>query len=195
LIAADGSLSKDGRHINFTSKDLELIRTFQRCLGLEDLKIGKKSSGYSTGSKYYQVQFGDVLFYKFLQSTGLHSNKSHTIQSVKVPREYFFDFLRGEWDGDGTIHRSRDKRWKNSYVVSIGFTSASIDFLSWLRSCINQHLKTTGFVTALNRGYQLRYAKKDSKKIFSAMFYQENLPHLSRKFAKAHKILTIDESI
>lgn len=191
LIAADGSLSINGRHINFTSKDLDLIKTFQKCLGLEDIKIGKKQSGYGGDNTYYQVQFGDVLFYRFLTDIGLHSNKAKTIAVVEVPDALFFDFLRGEWDGDGTIYRSVDKRWKDSQIVSIGFTSASRPYLEWLQLKTTTFISTTGFITPVNRSYQLRYARKDSKKIFDAMFYKSRLPHLERKFAKAKKIFTM----
>lgn len=192
LITADGSLSKNGRHINFTSKDLDLIQTFQKCLNLEDIKVGQKSRGKELEKKYHQVQFGDVLFYKWLEECGLTPNKSLTINSIKIPDEYFFDFVRGEWDGDGTIVCSEDKRWKNSYMISIGFSSGSIDLLLWLRCEINKRLGTTGSVTQGAKVLQLRYAKKDSKKLFDAMFYKENPPHLKRKFAKAQKIFKMN---
>jgi len=191
LITADGSLSKDGRHINFTSKDIDQIQTFQKCLELEDIKIGEKQSGY-TDKIYHQVQFGDVLFYQFLQNIGLHANKSLTMTSLKIPSDYFFDFVRGEWDGDGTIYCSRDKRWKNSYIISVGFASGSKMFLVWLRSEINKRLETTGHIVQGSRVLQLRYARKDSKKLFDAMFYKDNLPHLHRKFAKAEKIFKMN---
>ena len=42
LIATDGNLSKDGRHISFRSSDLEQIKNFQRCLQLSN-KIGTPS--------------------------------------------------------------------------------------------------------------------------------------------------------
>lgn len=142
--------------------------------------------------KYYQVQFGDVLFYQFLVDLGLHANKSRTLEAINIPKEYLFDFVRGEWDGDGTIYRSQDKRWKNSYVISIAFASASLGFLQWLQTGINAQLDTTGFVKKAVRGHQLCYAKKDSKKLLQAMFYEEGLPHLQRKFAKAKEIYRID---
>jgi hypothetical protein len=67
LLTADGSLSKDRRHINFTSGDKDLIQTFQECLHIEHISIGKKSSSAKKGAPYFQVQFGDVLFYQWLQ--------------------------------------------------------------------------------------------------------------------------------
>lgn len=39
LIATDGNLSKDGRHIELTSKDTEQLETFKRCLKLKN-RIG-----------------------------------------------------------------------------------------------------------------------------------------------------------
>ena len=45
LIATDGCLYKDGRHLAFVSKDLQLIKIFMKCLGLK-VKISKKESGY-----------------------------------------------------------------------------------------------------------------------------------------------------
>jgi len=42
LIATDGSLSKDGRHINLTSKDLGQIQNFAKILNLKN-RIGIKS--------------------------------------------------------------------------------------------------------------------------------------------------------
>ena len=43
----------------------------------------------------FQIQFGDVVFYQWLLSLGLTPNKSKTIGPLKIPYEYFFDFLRG----------------------------------------------------------------------------------------------------
>ncbi|MEK7574528.1 MAG: hypothetical protein AAB514_03305, partial [Patescibacteria group bacterium] len=36
LIATDGNLSKDGRHLNMTSGDKDMILTFKKCLGLKN---------------------------------------------------------------------------------------------------------------------------------------------------------------
>lgn len=89
LIAADGSLLKGGRHIDFTSKDLDLMRTYCSCLGIAGITIGKKYSGNKQNGTYCRVQFGDVLFYKWLQDIGLSPNKSLTIASLDIPDDYF----------------------------------------------------------------------------------------------------------
>src|SRR3972149_12282508 len=83
LITTDGCLSKDGRHIDFTSKDLEQVQNFSKALGLTN-KIGLKSSGFSN-KKYYRIQFGNVKFYRFLLKIGLTPSKSRSIGNLKIP--------------------------------------------------------------------------------------------------------------
>lgn len=187
LIVADGCLSSNRRHIEFCSKDRCLVETFQRCLDLEQVKVGTKTSGTST-RRYYRIQFGDVTLYHWLESIGITARKSLTIANVAVPNEYFFDFVRGLWDGDGTIYAVRDKRWANAMLVSLGFASGSMLFLVWLKGELNERLGVQGFVSRGKQVMQLRYGRADSKKIIDALFYQDDLPHLGRKFAKAQKI-------
>ena len=115
LITTDGSLSKNGRHINFTSKDKQLVNLFTQALNIKN-KIGMKGNGSSKEKKYFVVQFGDVNFYRFLQSIGLTPKKSRTMGAINIPDEYFFDFLRGHFDGDGTFYSYWDPRWRSSFM-------------------------------------------------------------------------------
>ncbi|NBD74151.1 hypothetical protein GVX82_03885 [Patescibacteria group bacterium] len=192
LIASDGGLSKDGRHIDLTSRDRDQVRTFVTCLGLRGITVGRKRSGAGS-NLYYRVQFGDIFFYRWLNSIGIHANKSMTISELRIPRAHFFDFLRGVWDGDGSIHAYWDPRWKSSYVFCLSFTSASEVFLVWIGSQIESHLQVSGRITRGTRAYQLKFSKAASKRVVHAMFPDHEVPHLRRKFAKVQKILRIDE--
>lgn len=190
LLVTDGSLSKDGRHINFTSKDIDLIETFKKCLGLRNT-TGKKMGGYST-SPSLQVQFGDVLFYKWLVALGLFPNKSKTIGELKIPNKYFFDFFRGCFDGDGSIFSYWDPRWHSSYMFYINIASGSMVFLKWLQKTISDFCNISGHIKPSNGCHLLSFAKKDSRILLNKMYYKKNLPYLKRKFSKAKKILHTD---
>ena len=124
LITTDGSLSTDKRHINLTSKDLDQIQTFARLLNLKN-KIGLKKNSITGDKKYYQIQFGNVQFYRFLLTIGLTPNKSKTLGELKMPDHYFADFLRGHLDGDGCTYSYWDKRWKDSFMFYTAISSAS----------------------------------------------------------------------
>ena len=191
LITTDGSLSIDGRHISFTSKDTQLIKTFKKCLGIQN-KIGLKSSGFS-GKKCPHIQFGDVIFYKWLLNIGLTPNKSKTLGELKIPDWHFFDFLRGHFDGDGCCYSYWDKRWKSSFMFYTTFISASEKHVVWLKNKIE---RLSGVKSILRREkgpmYGIRFAKEDSKTIISKMYYREKLPCLQRKFKKLQRILNTE---
>src|SRR3989344_3315672 len=75
LIATDGCLYNDGRHIDFTSADLQLVTLFKNLMKLSN-KIGDKKG--SSGNKSPHIQFGNVGLYKWLLSIGLTPRKSLT---------------------------------------------------------------------------------------------------------------------
>lgn len=188
LIASDGNLSSDGRHIIFTSKDIEQTKTFANCLGIKN-KIGFKSSGYGRDKIYSVIQFGDINFYRWLQSIGLSPKKSKTLGSLIIPDHLFFDFLRGLFDGDGCIYSYWDKRWHSSFMFYLSFASASDEFLVWLKLKLTIFLNIKGRITEGTRAKNLIFAKRDSLKIIDKMYYNASVPKLDRKYQKILKIL------
>lgn len=191
LLTTDGSLSADGRHINLTSKDIEQIKTFIDILGLKN-KIGLKYSSYTHEKKYYQVQFGNVKMYRFLLSIGLIPNKTKIISSLKVPDNYFADFLRGHLDGDGCTYSYWDPRWKNSFMLYTVFASASKNHLEWIKIKIEELYNITGKIRFQGKStYILRYAKQSSLMLLKKIYYKEHIPCLERKRSKIQTALGI----
>lgn len=190
LITTDGCLSKDGRHIDLTSKDKSQLKNFMRCLKIKN-KIGKKISGES-GNLCFRVQFGDIMFFNFLLSIGLTSAKSKTLGILKIPDKYFFDFLRGCFDGDGCFYSYFDPRWKSSFMFYTVFTSASKEHVFWIRRKIYKFLKIKGHLTKSKKFvFCIKYAKKDSLKILRKMYYNNCVVCLRRKRLKIEKALGI----
>lgn len=189
LIVTDGSLSKDGRHIAFVSNDAEQLETFMQCLGIR-VKIGLKPSGF-TKNKCTHIQFGDTLFYKFLLQIGLMPNKSKIIGAVAIPDRFFFDFLRGHLDGDGSFYSYFDPRWKNSYMFYLSFLSASKKHIDWLRQTITRLASIHGHVTKAKNDavYQLKFAKKETLILLKKIYYSDTIPALTRKKEKIFKAI------
>lgn len=191
LLASDGCLSPPGHLINLTSNDREQLENFSKCLGVE-FKIGSKSLGF-LGKRTLRVQLKNVLFYNFLFSIGLTPAKSKTIGKIKVPQKYFFDFLRGVFDGDGSTYSHWDKRWKSSFMFYVGFASASPSFIRWLQKTLEETLCIAGHITSA-KGHttsQLKYAKREGLKILRKMYHSPKVVCLSRKRLKIMKMLDI----
>ncbi len=191
LLATDGNLSKDGRHITFTSKDKEQVNNFLEALCIK-ATIGKTYSG-ATGKPAFRVQISDILFHQFLVSIGITPNKSKTIREVLVPPELLIDFVRGVFDGDGSFHAYRDTRWKSSFMYYLSFATASLAFAEFLQGIIFEVCDAQGAIKRAKKSsvWQLAYAKAASQKIIKAMYHKPHSRALSRKKLKIKRILAI----
>jgi intein/homing endonuclease len=185
LLASDGYLSQNGNYISLVSKDREQVQNFISALKLKPLTIGTNLSG-SRKSMSYRVQFGDVLFHAWLKTIGITAKKSKTIGALAVPDRFFFDFLRGVFDGDGSFYSYYDKRWKCSFMFYLIFASGSKKFIYWLRQVTEKKLGVRGHISEDKKKsvLQLKYAKAESLKIIKKMYYSNSVPCLKRKRTK-----------
>lgn len=193
MITTDGNLSKDGRHLTVTSCDYQVLETVRQCLRL-NVRITPQLRWVRI---YYRLQWSDRSLYDWLVGIGLMPAKSHKLGSLKVPQEYFADFLRGVIDGDGTIQiytdRSNTKK-KEKYVyerLSVIIFSASRSFLEWLQRRIALSLFTTGAVIEKKHRvgrrpfWILKYAKHDSTLLLNWIYDLAPQPRLERKYQRA----------
>ena len=188
LIATDGNLSKDGRHLEFCSKDLELVTTFKHCLRLDN-RIGWKTSGTSA-RRYPHVQFGNVRLYRWLLQVGLTPRKSLTLSALRVPRKFFPDFLRGCLDGDGCVRAYKDPVYPRSQRLYTFFYSGSRPFLEWIRQKLHAQTGLTGYLNFASRCWRLGYAQRESRRLLALLYRDPRRPCLQRKRARFLGILS-----
>lgn len=192
LITTDGYLGKRG-YIDLTSKDIEQLENFKKCLNL-GCKVSYKTSGTSD-VKYPRIQFRDITLHTFLvEEVGLTSNKTKTLAQLNIPGEYYFDFLRGHHDGDGNFYGYWDKRWKNSFMYYLVFNAYSKKHLLWIQKNLEEMIGVSGHLNKASHEraiYQLKYAKAESLKILPKMYPSNKAVCLSRKRLKIEKALSI----
>lgn len=182
IIATDGNLSPDQRHIVITSKDEDLLLLIRENLKLTS-KVGKKSRGGSKEKKYSVLQIGDKNFYTFLLSIGLTPKKSKTIGKLSIPKQYFSHFLRGCIDGDGNISSSSHPESKHQQL-RIRLYSASATFLLWIETELNKQLNLSGgwiYTPPDKILCALSYGKADSTKILHFIYNNKGNLFLKRK--------------
>jgi len=200
LLATDGNLSKDKRHILFTTTDRQLANTFKKCLNINSKIIITPPSGFGK-KRAYRINFSNVKLYRWLQKIGLKTSKAHSTGKLKIPHKYFIDFLRGYLDGDGSIFSYIDKYMSykhKKYTYTRLYTSLISTIpqqIKWIRSRIKKVLNIEGALTSyLKKGrkvhiWQLRFAKNDSLRLLKWLYYKPNLPCLIRKRKIADKFL------
>lgn len=191
LLASDGYLSSDGLLIDLTSNDIEQLRNFSKCLGCK-FNIGKKWN--LSKNKSYRIQFKNRLFYDFLLRVGLFPRKSLLMDKLSIPNDFFFDFVRGLFDGDGCSYSYWDKRWRSSFMFYMSFASGSKKFIYWLQIKIKENIGISGHIGVSNRKnpyYQLKYSKNEAIMLAKEIYKNKNSICLKRKKLKIIETLAI----
>jgi signal peptidase I len=200
LIATDGNLSPDGRHLTIVSADYDLLETVRGCLKIDN-KIGPHNNIFGS---YYHLTWGNRLFYDWLLAIGLMPAKSLKLGALDVPDEYFADFFRGCIDGDGSINVYTDdyNAFKNEKYVytrlDVSLVSASPPFLEWIQQTVERLIGVDGGIfqkkVRLGRApiYVLKYPKGDAMQLLKWMYYALDVPCLARKRERAEQFLEMD---
>jgi hypothetical protein len=87
--------------INLNKDDRYILEEMQSIIKLGKVKIiNRKNYGIELEQSFWGI-YNKSLYDKLLE-IGLTPNKSLTLQWPEVPREYYRDFVRGFFDGDGS---------------------------------------------------------------------------------------------
>ncbi len=130
-IVADGAItvSKDRKNhpftLNITSAEKGNIERIKRAM-VSEHKIGKKY-GSSPKTIAYQLAIRNPVLTEDLINLGILPRKTYNLNIIKVPEKYFSDFVRGFFDGDGTVYIYKVN---NVFQIKAGFVSTSLDFIT-----------------------------------------------------------------
>lgn len=182
LIATDGCVSKSGA-VSLCINDRDL---------LEKVRLAMRSEHTIKAHKHQKALYG----FRFtrekltadLKKLGILPKKSLTIGFPEVPALYMTDFIRGVFDGDGSVFF--DSRSKNC-PVRTKFVSSSVEFIEKLESVLQglgmPARKIYQQPTKNGISYMFRYSHKDSEKLYLIMYKDvRNDLFLARKYDKFH---------
>lgn len=197
LMATDGNLSSDRRHITFVSKDLDLVQTFRKCLGVTSQTRPTRSR---RGGTNHRVQWCNRRVYDWFIGVGLTPAKSLTLGPLAVPDAFFADFFRGCIDGDGSVLVYTDRYHsakKEHYVYErlyVSIVSASQAFIEWLQMTASRLTGVAGSITVARKQgrnpiWKLSYAKAESLRVLAWIYHAPDVPCLDRKRVTAERFL------
>lgn len=127
-----------------------------------------------------RINFSCVVIYNDIVSLGGCENKSMVVEFPKVPNEFLPDFIRGYFDGDGSIMQIKGNR------LNSAFTSGSKKFLDQLLEILKKEAGIEGGSYDPS-SYTLRFGKKDTIRLGKYMY--KNNPELFLKRKKDKFIL------
>lgn len=178
FFAADGCLAKNKRgshYIQFTSTDIGILRQIKRAMAATQA-IRKKTAHEETFGwrPCYLFQIGSLGMYRDLLRLRLTPRKASRLELPNVPPDVLPDFVRGFFDGDGSVtyglYRRSSRRHRSQHLLTC-FTSASKGFLRSLHRFLKRVSGLQGgCLTGGTRAFHLQYSIWDSIRLFRFMY-------------------------
>jgi hypothetical protein len=134
FIASDGNICKTGKShmLQFASDDRDIIAKIKKAISS---KAPVHLRTRPNGKISYQLRHSDPTIYNDLFTLGIKPRKSLTLSPPKVPKKYVRHFLRGFFDGDGSVWISHRTKHHNLTTV---FYTASTKMASFILKTIKQ---------------------------------------------------------
>jgi hypothetical protein len=123
------------KSVTLTSKDKDWLETINQyiCPSKPLIKHGKNCFRLM----YNSTELGDWFI-----SKGCGERKSLTLQFPKVPEQYLFDFIRGCWDGDGSLSFTKSANKGKNWQCQANLTSGSLEFCKSLQTILMKNAIT-----------------------------------------------------
>ena len=171
--------------IIFSSKDKDHLISIRNSFTSNSPVVDDRNS--------YSLVICSKKLYFELSRLGGTSHKSASITFPKLPEQFLTDFIRGYFDGDGSVHFIHYKHTKNGkhYTnIRSNFTCGSKVFLESIKNIL--HSKIGLFERKVCQygphQFKLGYGQKDTAKLLGFMYYPGHTTALTRKAAYLPKI-------
>jgi hypothetical protein len=133
----------------------------------------------------FTLQIGSKRLYDTLINLGFTPNKSLTLQFPKVPHLYLPHFVRGHFDGDGSILAKKYRRKNRPGYLNIfncRYISGSRNFLATLQQYLILHASVgKGSLHPHSSTWILSYSAQDTRQLYYFMYPNDTVPCLLRK--------------
>lgn len=192
FIASDGSIEKDRNviKISLSSVDREVLEKIRKEISLEsEVKDYVDSAGFSKS----KLQWSSEQHKKDLASYGIIPQKTFSLKCPnKLSDKFIIDYIRGYWDGDGSITIIRNNYNSLEWQITSATKEILEFFVDYLYKKYNiPKVKIHEFIRDNHPLYLLQYSTKSSLKLYHLMY--DNVAktdlYIARKKEKYDKIV------
>lgn len=195
LIYADGFLGEEPYNnlvLNLIDKEL-LVRVASAIEFSGEIRKCKRG-GFENSKESYSLNFSSAKIATDLRKHGVYQKKSLSLSNLPNLNEGLKrHFLRGYFDGDGTISMSINRRkYKGKeyqYLKAVMLIIATEPFIKELI----KEFKITSYNIANSKTPEMKYlriSKKDELFRFYQLFYKESTIYLDRKKTKWDEVMS-----
>ena len=187
FLASDGTINSKNNHIkiDLSSVDREILEKIKN-----EVNIENEIKEYTTNKGYKVVSLGWTCekHKKDLAKYNIVPRKTFILQPpLNLSKEYYIDYIRGYFDGDGCICFNSQKS------IAFGICGGSKGLLEWIINVFYEiyGIPKVNIHTDKRREkpfYYFNYSTTASKKIYTILYNESNM-YLKRKKEKFENIL------
>jgi hypothetical protein len=186
FLLADGCIheraGQDRLSLVLSIKDKDHLEKFKKSLSFEGpINDYTKKSGLFIGLEHSFVRITSQLLVNDLARVGCVPRKSLTLEFPIINDSLVHHFIRGYFDGDGSVFISKEKHWRSgniSQVIHFRFIGTEA-FLKVLDKKIN--LSGRLVQAKGSRVYELCYKRNKKAQLFYNYLYEDATIFLERK--------------
>lgn len=187
-IVADGCIIKRANReksyiLNITSVDHDHLRKINKAMD-SDYAIGAKAN--STGKICYQISVTNREICESLLELGVIPKKTNRNISIIVPEEFSASYIRGFFDGDGSVYIYNVNGTSQIKASLAGNNKGLIEYFNH-SICYNidiplKRIQERKPVGNRKKGYAVTFYIDDCEKLAKFMYSDNTELHLERKF-------------
>jgi DNA-binding transcriptional regulator WhiA len=175
--------------IELKKSDYKHLKKFNKSIGgnidvtFRERKVSfKDNPDYNKKKEVAIIRIYSTEMFKDLVLNGCTENKTFTIKFPSNLREDLIrHFVRGFFDGDGSLHVYNHSQRKHLKYVGCNFTSASEEFLTSLRAILYEK-NIFSYITQFKKCHQLCVRRQSDVLLFLKYIYDDANIYLDRKY-------------
>lgn len=196
FIAADGTIRKDSNSIKITvsRRDRELLVKIKEEVGIEvEVKDYTTNQGYNCST----LVWTDQKHKEDLAKYSIVPEKTFILQPpTNLKREYWIDYIRGYFDGDGSINNIKSTNGRGNGSIRWQVCSATKELIEWIVDFFNEEYgipKVNVQMQVRNHEkplYIVQYSSRASRMIYKVLYSESSL-YLARKKEIFDNLMTL----
>jgi hypothetical protein len=199
IIYADGNLFFDEKRnlaqLSISQKEPELLEKVKALMKCNVKLVYTPRREFNTGAagELYRFAVRNHKLYSDLLALGLKPNKSLNVSFPNIPPEHVRHFVRGCWDGDGSVYidKARD-------IIVASFVSGSLSFIKGILSELETAglKKRTLYINTYGRknpSYSFKFQGSQSIELYHYLYngvpreqFLERKHSVFKKFSESH---------
>jgi len=175
---------EDKRHLEKFAEDLMFTGEIKDFISVSPMTVNPSNQS--------KIVLNSNSFCRNLIKNGVTQNKTYTMEVPKyLEKEFFYHFLRGYIDGDGSYFFNKRYEYK-SYRFQIEIVSHCSNILEYIKSmCEKDNIKPNISFRKEVGAYRLFFTGKNNVGKLIELMYKNSTVYLDRKYTKAQQLLQI----